>query len=374
MRRFAPLGVLSVLFAVADARADEPAPPGLVRPVTVTIAGDSDPRATEATLRDLFAHLPIAGASSTPEVTLDVTVSPEIASGSITDPPASPTPAFARVWIDMRSDTCLVSIADASWERIYQRRMARPPGSDDVTREQVAQVVVSAVEAMLAGGTIGVARAELAPAVKPPPRASRPVRERPPSPAPRPPGPSANLGLGYEALAYASSTLAHGPSASLRGALPFGGWRLGVELAGQWRAPLVVDRAPIGVRLDMKAVRLLGYAERELSPQLAVRAGLGPGVDVIEIEPRALGEGAPSGQTITVEGKRSRVTPVLRGSLALDARVARSVHVVVAGVLDHALQNRAFVVRRQGSDEPVLAPFALRPGLTLSLVGDLVSP
>ncbi|MCW5831981.1 MAG: hypothetical protein KIS78_05960 [Labilithrix sp.] len=128
------------------------------------------------------------------------------------------------------------------------------------------------------------------------------------------------------------------------------------------------------MRLDTKAARLLAYAERDLAPRLAVRAGVGPGVDLTEIEPRAVGEGAAGEQTITVEAKRSRVTPVLRWSLGLDARLAPSVHLVVAGVLDHALQNRAYVVRRQGVEEPVLAPFALRPGLTLSLVGDLVRP
>lgn len=378
MRRFAPLGALSVLFAVAQVRAEEPAPPS-PRAVIVAIAGDSDPRATEATLRDLFAHLPPADAGAPPpQVALDVTVLPEIAPSSVTDPPASPPPAFARVWIDMRADTCLVSIADTSWERIYQRRMARPSGSDDVTREQVAQVVVSAVEAMLAGGTIGVARADLAPVAEPPPAPPPPSpRERRPPPRERPsppPGPSVNLGVGYEAIAYASSTLAHGPSASLRGALPAGRWSFGLELAGQWRAPTVVERTPIGVRLDTKAARLLAYAERDLAPRLAVRAGVGPGVDLTEIEPRAVGEGAAGEQTITVEAKRSRVTPVLRWSLGLDARLAPSVHLVVAGVLDHALQNRAYVVRRQGVEEPVLAPFALRPGLTLSLVGDLVRP
>ena len=80
------------------------------------------------------------------------------------------------------------------------------------------------------------------------------------------------------------------------------------------------------------------------------------------------------GPTIAVEAKRSRVTPVLRWSLGIDARVAGAAHVVLAGVLDHALQNRSYVVREQGVERDVLAPFDLRPGLTLTIVADLVRP
>ena len=341
----------------------------------VTIAGDSDPGATEATLRDLFEHLPEA----LPPVALDVIVVPEIAPASITAPPPSPPPAFARVWIDMRADTCVVSIADAPWERIHQRIMARPPGNDGVTREQIAQVVISAVEAMLAGGVIGVARAEIAPPIvaKPTPTPPATPREAPPSTAPAPsaPGRGVSLGAGYEAIAFASETIAHGPSASLRGTLPVGRWSFGLGISAQWRAPVVVERAPIGMRLDTKALRLVLDVEHELTPGLALRAGLGPGLDLNAIEPRAVtGSVEGGGPTIAVEAKRSRVTPVLRWSVGIDARVARSAHVVLAGVLDHALQNRSYVVREQGVERDVLAPLALRPGLTLTIVADLAGP
>lgn len=345
------------------------------RAVPVVIAGDPDPRATEATLRDLLAHLsePIA---------LEVTAAPEIDPRSITDPPPSRPAAFARVWIDVRSETCVVSIADTTWERIYQRRMPRPGGNDDVTREQIAQIVVSAIEAMLAGGTIGVARASLAPSPPPPPPIVPPsgrdvaqadVRGKTSSEA----GLRANavLGVGYEALAFSSSTIAHGPLASVRGSIEEGNWTLGLDLSAQWRAPLVVDEAPIGVRLDTKSFRLVLEGARVVSPRVTFRAGVGPGLDVIDIEPRGVSRSGEGGEpTVTVEAKRSRVSPVLRWSLGVDVRAAPGVHVALAAVLDHALTNRAYVVRQQGIEREVLAPFDLRPGLTLSIAADLVRP
>ncbi|MBX3222467.1 MAG: hypothetical protein KF795_18260 [Labilithrix sp.] len=379
----AVLGV--VLSSIGAAHAQMPAPdapsetaraanvaPRLVR---VTIAGDSDPGATEATLRDLFGHLP----EGLPPVALDVTVVPELDPASITAPPARPPPAFARAWIDMRADTCVVSIADAPWERIHQRIIPRPPGNDGVTREETAQIVISAVEAMLAGGVIGVARAEVAPPVpsKPGPRPSPPLAPplAPPPRAPAPSRPGASLGAGYEAIAFASGVIAHGPSTSLRGTLPAGRLVVGLEVAAQWRAPVVVERDPIGLRLDTKALRLAVDAAWEVAPRLALRAGVGPGVDVNEIEPRAsVGSVEGTATTIVVEAKRSRVTPVLRWSVGLDVRVTSSAHVVLTGVLEHALLNRAYVVREQGVERDVLAPFDLRPGLRLSLVGDLIRP
>ena len=376
MRWLAALAALSIVFTfVRPLRAEEPAPSAerTSRRVPITIAGDPDPHATELTLRDLFAHL-------TGTIDLEVTTAPEIDPRAVTDPPPSPPAAFARVWIDVRSDTCVVSIADTTWERIYQRRMARPAGSDEVTREQVAQVVVSAIEAMLAGGTIGVARETLAPPPPvPPARAAEPVPppvEQVPAPSVEAgPRPTVVLGVGYEALAFATSSVAHGPLASLRGALEEGRWTAGLDLSAQWRAPLVVDETPIGVRLDVKSFRLVLEGARSLFPRMALRAGVGPGLDVIDIEPRGVSRsGEGSEPTITVEAKRSRVSPVLRWTVGIDARPAPGVHVMLAAVLDHALTNRSYVVRQDGVEREVLAPFDVRPGLTLSIGADLVRP
>ncbi len=380
MRWLAALVASSVVFTVVDRleaqERDTSAASRSSHAVTVTIAGDPDARAMEATLSDLLAHLSESGT-----ITLELGVAPEIDPRAITDPPPAPPAAFARVWIDVRTDTCVVSIADAPWERIYQRRLPRLVGNDEITREQIGQIVVSAIEAMLAGGTIGVSRESLrepAPALPPPglpPAPAPPPRESPAVAGHRGPRPRVMLGVGYEALAFSSATIAHGPLASLRGTFEEGRWIAGLDLSAQWRAPITVDEMPIGVRLDTKAFRLVLEGARELYPRMLLRVGLGPGLDVTSIEPRGVSRsGVGDEPTITVESKRLRVSPVLRWSAGIDLRPAPGVHVSLAAVLDHALTNRSYVVRQDGVEREVLAPLDLRPGLILSIAADLVRP
>src|SRR5690606_32380557 len=100
-----------------------------------------------------------------------------------------------------------------------------------------------------------------------------------PSPPPRPPKRElkrelvGRLAAGYEALAFATRRTAHGPWASLRGGVRGERWSVGLELSGQWRAPVSVSPEPIGVRIDTKALRLVVDAERRVDPRLAFRAG-----------------------------------------------------------------------------------------------------
>lgn len=372
MRVLAALVALSVLLSVARAHADEPpAEVRAIRPVTVTIAGDPDPRATETTLRDLFSHLEV----SAPPLTFSTVF--EIDPRTITDPPAEIPPAFARVWIDVRADTAVVSIADESWERIYLRRMARPDGADEVTREQIAHIVVSAIETMLAGGRIGVARAELAArkaAPTPPPKS--PDVAAPSTPAKlMPPARRyiANLALGYEALAFSGDTQAHGPWGALRGALVDGPWAVGLSLSAQWRAPILAEGTPIGVRLDTTSARLLLDFERVLGSGIVLHAGVGPGFDFLSIEPRGVSRSAAAGQpAITVENRRSRITPMIRWSVGAEVQLTPSIRLGMAAVLDHDPVNRSYFVRDGAGARDVLAPLPLRPGLSLALIGDLV--
>jgi hypothetical protein len=374
VRVVAALAALSVFFFVTRAHADEPSVEARsIRPVTVTIAGDPNPPATETTLRDLFSHLDVAA----PPLTFSVVQ--EIDPRSITDPPAKVTPAFARVWIDLRADTAVVSIADESWERIYLRRMARPAGADEVTREQIAHIVVSAIETMLAGGRIGVARVELAApktASAPPEKPPSPILTAPSSP-PTPIEPTekvvANLAVGYEALVFSSNTQAHGPWGGLRGALVDGAWAVGLSLSAQWRAPILAEATPIGVRLDATAARLVLDFERMFGSRIVVRAGVGPGFDFLSIEPRGLSRSAADGlPAITIENRRSRIAPVIRWSVGAEIRLAPSVCLGIAAVLDHDPVNRSYFVRDGAAARDVLTPFPLRPGLSLALIGDLV--
>ncbi|MFO0571916.1 MAG: hypothetical protein U0263_40200 [Polyangiaceae bacterium] len=103
---------------------------------------------------------------------------------SVIDPSADRSDAFVRVWVDVSaSDHVTLYFVDAAWERILVRHVPTPNALDEVEREEIAQIVRSAVEALLGGAKLGItrdeARAELLP---------KPSHE---SPAPPPPAPKA---------------------------------------------------------------------------------------------------------------------------------------------------------------------------------------
>jgi hypothetical protein len=377
------LAFASPAFAQESGAAAPEAPPQLVH---VTIAGAPQPAALESTLGDLLEHLPAAADGRPSRVGARFSLVDAIDPRSITDPPLDRSPGFARVWLDIRRDVAVVSIADTGWERIYVRRMPLPSGLDDVAREQVVHVVVSAIETLLAGGKIGIARAEL---VDEPEGAAPPTKA---APAPTPVAPAlapaehaappphagpvlgAQLGVAYEVVSFAPGHEAHGPLASLRASASSGDWTGALSFSGQLRTPIVVDDAPIGLRLGVVALRLGFEVERRLTSRLALRAGVGPGLDVLDIEPRSRTRSADGviAPGVTLEAARSRVSPVLRWTLGLDVGIAGAVHGFAAFVLDHDLDNRTYFVRDVDVDRNVLAPQAFRPGFMIGIAADLV--
>lgn len=383
MRWLAAIGALSVLpfLAVRPAHA-EPSPSTVGTPaarlVRVVIAGDPNTSATEATLRDLLEHLAVAPGKGV-ETSFETTS--QVDARSITNPPAHPEQAFARIWLDVRDDVCVVSIADTAWERIYVRRVALSSGFDDVTREQVAHIVGSAVETLLEGGSIGVAREELTKAPSPPPSPPVAVVVQPNAksvePREEPPAPSrfaARLGAGYEVLAFSADHVAHGPWIGVRSALVRGPWQFGLVLTGQWRAPISIDQSPIGLRLDDVALRPMLDVARDADGRFTVHVGAGLGFDALGIDPRgATVSTGPNGEpAVKVQARRSRITPILRASVGVDVHLGRAASIAIAGVVDYDPDNRAYYVQEGDTPRNLLAPYALRPGLTLGLVTDLV--
>jgi hypothetical protein len=162
--------------------------------------------------------------------------------------------------------------------------------------------------------------------------------------------------------------------ALLRGGASSDEWTLGASFSGQLRAPIVVDEAPIGLRLGVVALRFGIDVERRFGPRVSLRAGVGPGLDVLEIEPRSRARSADGvvGPGVTLQAARTRVSPVLRWTVGLDVRIAGALHGFAAAVLDHDLDNRTYFVRDVDVDRNVLAPQTLRPGLMIGLTADLV--
>lgn len=295
---------------------------------------------------------------------------PAIAPRDVLEPPPRFDPVLARVWIDVRKDAVVVSIADRSWERIFVRRIRTPEGLDPVTREEVAHVVASALETLREGGTIGIARTELVRKEPPPPSIEVPTpRAVPPRAVPETIG--LQLGVGYEGIAF-GARFVHGPAALLRGSLPLGGgWRAGLAVSVQSRSTVVVEPEPIGVHLGSVAFRSAFEIERRLGSRFVLRAGLGPGVDVLSVEPRLREAATPN---VGVSDPSTRTSPILRASIGVDARVLGTARIFAVAVLDHDLDNRAYALREGAVERSVLDPPALRPGAMLGIAADVLGP
>lgn len=65
-------------------------------------------------------------------------------------------PALAHVYVDLRGAPLLVYIADRGHARVLIRRVELPAEFDEAAREEVGAIVSSSLDALCAGGTIGV--------------------------------------------------------------------------------------------------------------------------------------------------------------------------------------------------------------------------
>lgn len=63
--------------------------------------------------------------------------------------------ALAHIFVTAEQSPELF-VVDSTWERILVRRLPAPDGMDEVLREEIAFITGSSVEALLAGGSIGI--------------------------------------------------------------------------------------------------------------------------------------------------------------------------------------------------------------------------
>jgi hypothetical protein len=338
------------------------------RPVDVVVAGPperTDPVAKS--VEDPLSRLPIEVRLRTAEA-----VDPR----TVIDGRETAAPAFARVWLDLTAATQVtLYFVDAAWERILVRHVPIERGLDDVEREEIAQIVRSAVEALLGGATIGItreqARAELlAPEPKPQPEpkpephaAPTPTPLRRPAPARPPSGWAADLGGFYEATPYAGA-LWHGPGV-VAGASAPGELAPGGRVTLQYRAPASIEGERFGARLQALALRALArmiWARHGFV--LGVAAG--GGADLTHVDPtRVAGN-------VDVEAASWDVVPVARaaGSAGLSfSGLAASA--IVGG--DYDLVETRHVADRGGERYTVFETPRLRPffGLELTVEIDL---
>jgi hypothetical protein len=277
--------------------------------------------------------------------------------------------AFVRVWIDLGAEERVtLYFVDAAWERILIRHVALEKDFDEVEREEVAQIVRSAVEALMGGAKLGVtreqARADLLPepplSAAPPPRPLRKPRPVPPSPPPaaRERALGVDVGAFYEGAIYAGE-LWHGPGvlagAEERGAMSYGG-----RFSLQYRTPVEVEGERLGARLQALSLRALGRGAWT-SGVFSASAAAGLGLDLTRVEPLAVSSGA------TADNASWDAVPVAR-VLAGAGVAAGALWIWPVVGLDVDLKEVRHVGERAGQKYTVFDVSRARPFVGLELV------
>lgn len=246
----------------------------------------------------------------------------------------------ARVWLDLGSpQVAILYVVEAG--NVFERKISLEQGLDNVALELLEVVTTSTVQAVLAGGHLGVTRAEFTQSLPPVTAAPRPA------PVPRL---VVWAGLTYQAALFAPSKLAHGPS--LEAQLDWRALRFGLELRGRFPFRVGTDAdtlslAPQSVRLGVGRVFSLG-------PSLEWVASFAGGADVTRVRLSS------SNPNIDATEPFWSATPVVSPLLRVDYRSGP----VRAGVLlsaDLDLWTTSYVV--SGATAPVWSPWRVRPSL-----------
>ena len=255
--------------------------------------------------------------------------------------------ALAHVHVDLREAPLLVYIGDQGHHRVLIRRVDLPASFDEAAREEVAAIVASAVDALCAGGTIGIVRAQADLAPAPPPAVPS---FTPPAISPTPARArrwSGGLLARYRLMAWAPRRLQH--------TLELGGVvrrRLGRvdPQAALWVGaitPSAVTGAADASRLAGASVRAELGAVTRLAPRWSQLAALGGGVDLLR--------GA---------GGRWLAVPMIQAGLGVRAALARG---VIAELHAHVAVDLVDTRILDISDGRVLLdPWRVRPGISLT--------
>jgi hypothetical protein len=352
------------------------------RVIVTVAASDAESAHLEEVLRELLGRL---------GVELTVERRPTIDASAALTPDPKAEPALSRAWVDMRvAGTRRVIVVDSGWERALVRVIVQGARSDEVVREEIAHVIHSASEALLAGAQVGEPREEVrrqlglqkrapSPAPVPPPAPpNRPLL--PPFPPPEPPAEAptpwrVGAGLYYEGQGYAErQPVVHGPGLALEVDAPE--WTLGpgLELTAQYRIPFEVEGDVAAVRLQSAVLRLFARLSVFRSELIVLQVAAGAGVDVIHLEPRII-EGADA----RAEPARTRVAPLIRPALHARVRLFGDTALWIALSGDVDIIGVRYVIRRGSEDIPLVEPLRFRPALSLGIStslagGDLFLP
>jgi hypothetical protein len=269
-------------------------------------------------------------------------------------------PGLAEAYVDLRAGTPpRVVVIDAESRRDLERRTLPEGASLEISIETIAHVVCAAVESSLSARA--AASAKTARVAKP---EELPEPQNPPELADRWQtraglfASGANFGAGFRAGVAAGLGLNYGRARFHFGAL--------FALVGYPAADLETANGRASFNLvGLRAVPLL---EWQVAPPLTAFAGVGGGLDWVQVS----GERPPPGSMSSpTEGV---VEPVATGMLGLRLTLGRGVSALFAVDADVALSHHSYVVQTPDGNEPFFEPSRVRPmalaGLSLALGGE----
>jgi hypothetical protein len=269
-------------------------------------------------------------------------------------------------------------------ERFLLRSVLLRGGLDAMGREQIGQIVETAVVSLLHkrdgltreqtqlaldADASGPAAAE----ASPPPASPPPKSE--PSSSPRPRSPRRNtsldawLGLRYGARELGASLgMAHGPGLEL-GVGVRHGWLARVRLTAQRDFTQTLTSPQIRADIDSLRWRLALDAGRLLTDAQAIVVSVGAGQDRSRIAPKR----AP-GSSVTPGATLQDTVPVVHVELRYELGRGRFRAAGAVGI-DTALLDTHFDVSRSSTAEPVVRPWLVSPtaGLVLAFCPHLTS-
>jgi hypothetical protein len=278
-----------------------------------------------------------------------------------------------QFWIDLTPATeARLTVRDGRSDRFVVRRIPLPRGLDEIGREELGQIVRSALLAVRAGPEETLTRAEARAEIarwprRPPPPAPAPPPPAPPAPAPpadppRSPGPPLAIALG----AF-GSLRAFAPQVPVAGEIglglevgrvgPLGGW-----LEAAYQPTVRYDGSPVDVALAAVAGRVGLDVSAHLAGTLRVRLGAGAGITRTTFTP----ESSDATGTAGPPGAFSYLTA--RALAGWEARPIRHVVTTLTFFLDVVGTDVHYDLREpDGTIARVLVPHRFQPGVAFQI-------
>jgi|GEM_PF-2959650 len=275
---------------------------------------------------------------------------------------------FARVWIAFgKTGKARLYLEHAARDRVLVRDVANDAHNPELVREELGHILQTAIEGLKAGEEVGAPRGEAlqqvdaeeaATAPTAPPAAPATVETPPRGPKPR--RPHLRFGPRYELVWLGDSGhFEDGPGAVLGVPWP-GAPRLGVELGGFFRRPIKVDATLVGARLQGLAFDALVSFDAWQGARARLRLAAGVEANFVRVSPFATAEQ-------DLELAKSRWLEMALGRVALtyahDVDNFMAVELTLGAELDP--NGTRYVVQRQAGAVDVLAPWPVRPLLSL---------